>query len=84
MLTEVDPHQHPSPGFAYAYSLAFRGFVMNKKADEFVPLNLFVPKRAASKFRAIAKDSKMSLDELFDKMVNSFEYGYFLDKGNPP
>ena len=45
-------------------------------------IHLFVPKQAAAKFRAVAKDSNMSASELFDKMVNSFVYGSFLDKEN--
>jgi hypothetical protein len=69
---------------------------MNKKTDtaladylraiksgtdsEFEQMSLFVPKRSAKKFRAMANDSNMSENELFEKMVDSFVYGSFLKK----
>ena len=63
---------------------SFADYKKNLASGEFEEMHLFVPKRSAAKFRAMAMDSKLSPVELFEKMVSSFVYGSFLDKGKTP
>jgi len=51
---------------------AFSKYKTAITSSKFEEMHLYVPRRSAARFRAIAKDAKMSTDALFEKIVSSF------------